>query len=121
MYTYQMIGVADENGKTYKSKYGTYNKETGFVFLEDVDVGADLINRLFHDDIWKLEEPERKKMSIADIEKELGYRVQIADPEFNKPQEEKKVLSQKHKQEVDDAVDFFKRFFGIELDPKKYY
>lgn len=121
MYTYQMIGVADENGKTYKSKYGTYSKENGFVFTEDVDVDAYLIDRLFHDDLWRLEEPVRKKMSLADIEKELGYRVQIVDPEYSKPVEEKDALSDKRKEEVDDAIDFFKRLFGIEIDPKRYY
>ena len=29
MYTYECIGLADQNGRTYESKYGTYNKNDG--------------------------------------------------------------------------------------------
>lgn len=114
MYTYQMVGLADENGRKYKCKYGTYTKNEGFVFNDktlDYDV-EELVGILLHDDLWKLDEPERKKMSIADIEKELGYRVQIIDPEFNKKESEKKEISSKHKKEVDEAIQFWKDFFG---------
>ena len=34
MYTYQMIGIADENGRTYKSKFGSYNRDNGFQLNE---------------------------------------------------------------------------------------
>ena len=30
MHTYEMIGVADENGRTYVSEFGSYNKDKGF-------------------------------------------------------------------------------------------
>ena len=30
MMSYQAIALADQNGKTYESIYGTYNKEDGF-------------------------------------------------------------------------------------------
>lgn len=123
MVTYQMVGVADQNGRTYKCEYGKYNKNDGFIFnnrglVTDVET---LMWIFFHEDMWKLDEPERKKMSIADIEKELGYRVQITDPEYNKPTEEKKDLTKKQKDEIDSLVDLFHRMFDIEIDPKKYY
>lgn len=122
MYTYQMIGLADENGKTYESKFGTYSKERGFEFTnfpkEECKQIA-FINLLFHEDIWKLKkEPTPKKMSLQDIERELGYRVQIVDPEMGS----KKEISPERKKEVDDTVEFFKRFFGLEnLNPEDYY
>lgn len=123
MYTYQMVGVADQNGKTYECKYGTYSKEKGFEFYDDVlDKKCKVlafINLLFHEDIWKLKkEPTPKKMSLQDIERELGYRIQIVDPEMGS----KKEISPERKKEVDDTVDFFKRFFGLEnLNPEDYY
>ena len=121
MYTYQMIGVADENGKTYECKYGTYSKEKGFEFGDEYlnkkcKVLA-FINLLFHEDIWKLK-PEVKKMSLQDIEKELGYRVQIIDPEIGT----KKEVSPERKKQVDDTVKFFNSLFGMDhIDPKDYY
>ena len=57
VYTYQMVAISDENGRTYTSKYGTYNKEEGFVLKSygsphnDVE---DLIYELFHEDCWSL-------------------------------------------------------------------
>lgn len=121
MYTYQMIGIADENGKTYECKYGTYSKEKGFEFYGDViDMKCKVspfINLLFHEDIWKLK-PEVKKMSLQDIEKELGYKVQIVDPEIGTG----KKISMERKKEVDDTIDVFKRIFGIDhIDPEDYY
>lgn len=117
-----MVGVADENGRTYESKYGTYSKEKGFEFpdfpKEECKQIA-FINLLFHEDIWRLKkEAEPKKMSLQDIERELGYRVQIVDPEMGS----KKEISPERKKEVDDTVEFFKRFFGLEnLNPEDYY
>ena len=34
MYTYQMVGLADQNKRTYISDYGLYNKEKGFILSE---------------------------------------------------------------------------------------
>lgn len=136
MYTYEMVGVADQNNRTYCSPYGTYSKADGFKINSDVFSNEDykatevdqrilieaLINDLFHDDLWKIvKEPEPKKMTLADIEKELGYRVQITDPEYNKPAEEKKDLTKEQREEINDLVDLFKRIFDIDIDPKKYY
>ncbi len=115
-----MIGLADENGRTYKSDYGTYNRDDGFVFLpqfsRNCSIPISLVNKLFHEDLWKLKEDPVKEMSLADIEKELGYRVRIIDPEPNK-----KKVSEERKKEVDDTIDVFKRLFGIDLDPEEYY
>lgn len=117
-----MIGVADDNGKTYESKYGTYSKEKGFEFVdfpEEECKQIAFINLLFHEDLWKLKkEPEPKKMSLQDIERELGYRVRIVDPEMGTD----KKVSPERKKEVDDSIDFLKRLFGItDIDPDDYY
>ena len=123
MYTYQMVGLADENGREYECIYGTYSKDKGFRFNDSVipiceDKGwREIVNILFHEDMWKLAEKEiPKKMTIEDIEKELGYRVNIVDPE-----PKKKEVSEERKEEVDRTIDFFKRFFGMDLDPNEYY
>lgn len=114
MMTYQMVGLADENGKTYECNYGTYNKDEGFIFNRNVREVTEnggwrkFISMLFHDDMWKLQQ-DIKKMTLEDVEKALGYKVQIVDPEpKNEP------ISQKSKDEVDDIVDFWKRLFGSE-------
>lgn len=122
MYTYQMIGIADENGRTYESKYGTYSKEKGFEFTDfpkEECKQIAFINLLFHEDIWKLKkEPEPKKMSLQDIERELGYRIRIVDPEINTGKE----VTLERKKEVDDSIDFLKRLFGLtNIDPEDYY
>ena len=104
-----MIGVADENEKTYESKYGTYNKADGFVFNKTVDVNSDLINRLFHDDIWKLKS-DVKEMSLKEIEEALGYKVRIVDPEFK----DKKELTEEQKKEINRTIEFFDKLLGID-------
>ncbi len=134
MLTYEMVGLADENGRTYESTFGTYNKADGFVISKNAlntffpagenteDSIADFFRAITHVNAWKLvKEPERKKMSIDDIEKELGYRIQITDPEYNKPENKKKELSDEDKKNIDDVIKFWKDWLGIELDPKRYY
>lgn len=122
IYTYQMVGLADENGRTYECKYGTYSKKDGFKFNEEVEMivedygWREVVNILFHDNLWKLKEEPVKKMTLADIERELGYKVEITDPE-----PEKKVVSEKRRKEVDDTIDFFNRLFGMNLDADDYY
>lgn len=77
MHTYEMIGVADSNGRTYKCPYGTYSKATGFVSNGyEMYISLDVVNKLFHEDCWSLKQ-ETKKMSKEDIEKELGYEIEI--------------------------------------------
>ena len=121
IYTYEMVAVADQNGRTYECKYGTYSKEDGFKFNEEVEVIVDdygwreVVNILFHDNLWKLKTEPVKKMSLQDIEKELGYRVEIVDPN---PENK---LSDKEKKKIDDTIDFLQRFLGIDIDPEDYY
>lgn len=84
--TYEMIGVADENGRTYKCKYGTYNREDGFEFNEEFDkLGSveDAFCVLVHCNIWSIVD-NKKKMTKEDIEKALGYKIEIIEDE-NKP------------------------------------
>lgn len=122
MYTYQMVGIADENGKTYESKYGTYSKEEGFKFNENIQPivkngWREMVNILFHEDLWKIKKDPIKKMTLQEIEKELGYRVQIVDPE-----PKKKDVSPERKKEVDDTIDVFRRWLGLDaIDPDDYY
>lgn len=117
-----MVGVADSNNRTYECKYGTYSKKDGFKFNEEVeeiveDYGwREVVNILFHENLWKLKQEPVKKMSLEDIERELGYRVQIVDPE-----PDKKVVSPERRKQVDETVDVFRRLFGIDLDPEEYY
>ena len=127
MYTYEMYGVASDNTKTYESKYGTYNKDDGFIFnwdtVEDITDDCsgttlqEFVKDLFESDLWKIKKDVPKKMTLQDIEKELGYRVQIIDPE-----PEKEIVSEKRKKEVDDAIDVFGRLFGLNFkNPEDYY
>ena len=78
MRTHDMISLADQNGKTYVSKYGTYSKSTGFVPAFSVHEAsiAKFFNNLFHEDCWTVR-VERKKMTKTDIEKALGYPIEI--------------------------------------------
>lgn len=84
MMSYEMIGVSDQNGRTYESKYGTYDKEKGFVFTNYANSLSreELVNNLLHENCWSLKQ-EYKKMTKEDIEKELGYKIEIV-PEKNK-------------------------------------
>ena len=80
MHTYEMIGVADQNNRIYESEFGTYSKSTGFV-LSDYSkklVKENLLDRLFHDNCWKLK-VEEKEMTKEEIEKALGYKIKIKD------------------------------------------
>ena len=121
IYTYEMVGVADENGRTYETIYGTYNREDGFKFNDSIipiiNEGGyeELINTLFHEDLWKLQK-DVKNMTLEEIEKELGYPVRIVDPEPNKNE-----ISEERREQVDSYVDFLRRFLGIDLDPEDYY
>lgn len=86
MYTYEMIGIADENGKTYTSQYGSYNKETGFVLNDHSNTRlksiSQLINNLFHENCWSLDKPVIT-MTKEEIEKELGYKINIVSNKLN--------------------------------------
>ncbi len=92
MMTYEMIGVADENGRTYESKYGTYNKEYGFKLTpESIRIDkTNLLFKLFHENCWLLKK-EAKKMTIEEIQKALGYEVEIIESQNNKNSDKTKV------------------------------
>ena len=103
MYTYQMVGLADQNNRTYISKYGSYSKEDGFVLTNyginnDVE---DLIYELFHEDCWSLK-TKPKKMTKEEIEKELGYEIEIQE---NKNEE---IKSKENLCNIHKKYDFYK-------------
>lgn len=89
MMSYQAIALADQNGKTYESIYGTYNKEEGFKIDYKFNLlkVEDLLYRLLHEDCWslkiekeKVQEVKRpKRMTKEEIENELGYEIEIDD------------------------------------------
>lgn len=105
MMTYEMIGVADENGRTYESKYGTYNvREGGFKFNDEAfkyPRGV-LCGMLLHEDLWRLK-VDKKKMTKEDIEKALGYQIEIIN---ENPVDKSKPKS-------DESQNFFDEFFGL--------
>ena len=127
MYTYEMYGVACNNSKTYESKYGTFNREDGFIFDPEIVKSvtndgtglalSSLVEDLCESDLWKIKKEEPRKMTLQDLEKELGYRVQIIDPE-----PDKKKVSPERKKEIDDTIDMFERLFGMNFkNTEDYY
>ena len=84
MKTFEMVALAEQNGKTYKSKYGTYSKKTGFKLTENFlcipNNVSEMIDNLLTKDCWSIVE-EKKKMTKEDIEKALGYKIEITDYE----------------------------------------
>ena len=80
MHSYEMIATADQNGRTYISKYGTYSKADGFDLrlntIRNYYDAEQLLNKLLHEDCWRLK-VDKKKMTRAEIEKELGYEIEI--------------------------------------------
>ena len=121
MYTYEMVALADENGRTYECKYGEYNKENRFKFNEIVEPIVDkygwreIVNILFHENLWHLKKDPVKMMTLEELEQELGYKVKIVEEE--KPEKQ----SDKDKKEIDEVCDFLNSFFGMNIDPKEYY
>jgi hypothetical protein len=81
MHTYEMIGVADENGRTYVSDYGSYSKEKGFDLLQSCHfiTTESLLNILLHEDCWKLAAEPKKKITVKEIEEKFGCPVEIVD------------------------------------------
>lgn len=85
MLTTQIIDYAKEDGLTYESSFGTYDKENGFKFNDygkqcfesDPDK---FVTMLFGDDtIWcvKAPEPKAKDMTLSEIEDALGYKINL--------------------------------------------
>ena len=83
MMAYEVVGLCEDNNRTYESVLGTYSNETGFV-LSKTALSLDkkiLADRLFQLNDWHLkkEEPRRKRMTLDEIEKCLGYKVEIVE------------------------------------------
>ena len=73
MFCYQMVALADQNGKTYECEYGTYNKENGFQ-IKNFGVSNDFEDMLydfFHKDMWSLK-VEPKVMTKEEIKNIYG-------------------------------------------------
>ena len=78
----EMKALADQNGKTYTSVYGTYNKVGGFQITDKYCKANYLdlttyINDFFSKDCWKIKSV--KKMTKSEIEKALGCEIDIVD------------------------------------------
>lgn len=118
IYTYECVGIADQNDRTYKSIYGTYNKKDGFVMskmAEDMDK-KDLFDKLFHENCWSLY-CDVKKMTKDEIEKELGYKIDIvSDKKENDNQNDKNITidtsKDKNKEFLNNYVNLLKEFYG---------
>ena len=121
MHTYEMVAIADDNGRVYECEYGTYSRDDGFRFNENINPiiqhegWRDLVNILFHENLWRLKKEPVKRMTLQEIERELGYRVRIVDTE---PEKE---VSDERREEVDKTIEMFRKLFGIDIDPEEYY
>ena len=128
MMTYEVVGCADQNGRTYVSKYGTYNKEKGFVinpkyikFQTTLDSRKilmsyqELINGLFHDNCWSLktEEPKPKVMTKEEIEKLLGYKIEIQESKDDEMKLEEKMCNMHKKCDSFDYDSFNNDLFSF--------
>lgn len=85
MYTYEMIKLADENGKTYRAgnndSYIRYNKSLGFHDCNGKAWGAvaytytkDGLNTFIHEEGWV---ELKKKLTKAQLVEIVGYDFEI--------------------------------------------
>lgn len=106
----EMIALADENGKNYVSEYGSYSKDSGFKFnykgLDENFVNDKLFNEIVHNNCWQLKK-EKKNMTKEEIEKALGYEIEIVG---NEPKNEKEELNNLEQQLYEQLVNIL---FGI--------
>lgn len=110
-----MIGIADENNKTYESKYGIYSKKDGFK-LSDFSrpiIKEELLNNLFHEDCWSLKK-DPIKMTKKEIEEKLGYEIEINESEEKNKLKDNQVIGKNAQKSyrnvfVDDIFDFLFR------------
>ena len=105
----EMVALADKDGKTYESKFGWYSKNQGFgLNLGFREWNRELINEITHDNSWQLKK-EKKKMTKEEIEKELGYEIEIiggSDESKNKKEDLSNLEEQLHRQ-------FVNALFGV--------
>lgn len=80
MKTYEMVALADKNGKTYQTGDMLYNFSKGFHDDDGEEWGANAflhrgLQYFIHMDEWK--EVNIKEMTLLELETKLGYRVKI--------------------------------------------
>ena len=106
-----MIGIADENGRTYESKYGTYNKKERFKLseLSRSTAKEELLDILFHEDCWSLKK-NPIRMTKKEIEEKLGYEIEINETEERKLENNQNISKNAQKSHknvfADDIFDF---------------
>ena len=87
MKTYEMVALAESDGKTYKAMEMYYNKKNGFTDKDGknwplcsyADFNDNKGKFGFHafimEDRWEIDEV--KRMTKSEIEKILGYKIEI--------------------------------------------
>lgn len=81
MKTYEVVAIANYNGKTYRTGDMYYNRENGFHESngKEWDVmawqGRGGLNDFINEEGWKV--CELKKMTIEEIEEILGCKIEI--------------------------------------------
>lgn len=81
MKTFEMMKLAEKSGKTYKTGDLYYRNKYGFTSIDKSrqwNASAfNYLNELLEVDDWK--EVERVKLTIREIEEELGYEIEIVE------------------------------------------
>lgn len=81
MTTYEMVALADKNGKIYKNEDLRYSREKGFYnkngkkALVMYEMETEQLNVFLHDSNWNEIKP--RKITIEEIEMILGYPIEI--------------------------------------------
>ena len=123
IYSYQMIGLADQNNRVYESKYGIYSKQNGFTLskLSSSMTKEELLDNLLHEDCWSLKQ-DIKRMTKDEIEEKLGYKIEIVENEKQNDEEcgckEKDKNSNICKKNYEDDEDFINNYIKM---LRKYY
>ena len=118
-----MIGLADQNNRVYESKYGSYDKQNGFILskLSNSITKEELLDSLLHEDCWSLKQ-NIKKMTKDEIEEKLGYKIEIVENEKQNDEEseykEKDKNSNSCKKNYEDDEDFINNYIKM---LRKYY
>ena len=119
MTTQEMVDIADQNTKTYESEYGTYSKEKGFLFNAHAMTMTKykLIYDLFHNTTWAIKKDPVKKMTKEQIEKALGYKVEIVSDKEKETVDKSKKTKNKSKDKTDEGItmdELMRLIFGLE-------
>lgn len=81
MTTYEMVALADKNGKIYENEDLRYSKERGFHDKSGksatvaYEMETEQLNVFIHDTNW--EEIKPRKITVKEIEMLLGYPIEI--------------------------------------------